>query len=122
MNSRFFPNFAFEMVTIEDILQNLLLHNDNNWEIETVTCNDDDEEIRVKLHYRWKSVTVQSGTYPIYDYRHERNWRHLDLWQYKTYLDASIPRYKDSEGKVVSVEVPWALPNSRMSWLMEKKR
>ena len=110
------------MVTIEDILQNLLLHNDNNWEIENVTCNDDDEEIHVKLRYRWKSVTVQSGTYPIYDYRHERNWRHLDLWQYKTYLDASIPRYKDSEGKVVSVEVPWALPNSRMSWLMEKKR
>lgn len=110
------------MVSIQDILQNLLLHNDNNWEIELVSCSDADEEIYVKLHYRWKEVTVNGESYAIYDYRHERDWRHLDLWQYKTYLKASIPRYVDSKGKVVSVEVPWALPNSRMSWLMEKKR
>lgn len=110
------------MASIQDILQNLLLHNDDNWNIESVSCNEADEEIRVKLHYRWKNVTIQGKSYPIYDYRHERKWRHLDLWQYKTYLDACIPRYKDAEGNVVSVEVPWALPNSRMSWLMEKKR
>lgn len=110
------------MASVQDILQNLLLQNDNNWEIESVTCNETDEEIRVKLHYRSKDVIIQGKAYPIYDYRHERDWRHLDLWQYKTYLEASIPRYVDSNGKVVSVEVPWALPNSRISWLMGKKR
>ena len=41
------------------------------------------------------------------------------MWQYKTILEARIPRYHDGE-EVRSVAVPWALPNSRMSWLMEK--
>lgn len=41
------------------------------------------------------------------------------MWQYQTVLEAKIPRYRDG-GKVKSVPVPWALPNSRLSWLMEK--
>lgn len=38
----------------------------------------------------------------------------------RTCLEACIPRYIDYAGNVVSIEVPWALPNSRMSWLMKK--
>lgn len=114
-------NFA-PMITIQDILQNLLLQNDDNWEIESVSSDDVAEEIHVKLRYRFPEVKADGKFYPIYDYRHERNWRHLDLWQYKTFLEARIPRYRNDAGEVVSVEIPWALPSSRMSWLMEKKR
>lgn len=109
------------MKSIEEILQNLLLQNDDNWEIENVTCDDVAEEIHVALRYRYPDVKVSEKFYPVHDYRPERNWRHLDLWQYKTILSARIPRYKGTNGKIVSVEVPWALPHSRMSWLEEKK-
>ena len=49
-----------------------------------------------------------------------RKWRHLDLWQYKTYIKASVPRIKTPEG-IISMEVPWADNFSRISGLFEKK-
>jgi len=109
------------MIRTEDILKNLLLPNNDDWEIAEVTCDDDAEEIHVTLRYVLSDVVIAGKHHPIYDYRQERNWRHLDLWQYKTFIDARIPRYWD-KGNIVSVEVPWALPKSRLTGLMEKKR
>ena len=107
------------MMTTEDILSKLLLHNNNDWEIENVTCDDSTEEIHIMLKYRYDTIKVEEKEFPIFDFRHERCWRHLDMWQYKTILEARIPRYHDGE-EVKSVAVPWALPNSRLSWLMKK--
>ena len=120
------------MKRTEDILAKLLLQNnddweienvvcDDSWEIENVVCDDSVEEIRITLKYRHSTIKVDGNEFPIFDFRHERSWRHLDMWQYQTVLEAKIPRYRDG-GKVKSVPVPWALPNSRLSWLMEKKR
>ncbi len=109
------------MMSTEDILAKLLLPNNDDWEISEVTCDDSTEEIHISLSYRHESVKVEGKDFPIFDFRHERSWRHLDMWQYKTILEAKIPRYRDGD-KVKSVPVPWALPNSRLSWLMEKKR
>ena len=41
------------MMTTEDILSKLLLHNNNDWEIENVTCDDSTEEIHIMLKYRY---------------------------------------------------------------------
>lgn len=103
----------------EDILSKLLLQNNDDWEIENVVCDDSVEEIRITLKYRHSTIKVDGNEFPILDFRHERSWRHLDMWQYKTVLEAKIPRYRDGV-KVKSVPVPWALPNSRLSWLMKK--
>ncbi len=32
-----------------------------------------------------------------------------------------MPRYKDSNNKVKTIDVPWAEPYERMTWLLEKK-
>lgn len=109
------------MKRTEDILAKLLLQNNDDWEIEGVVCDDSVEEIRITLKYRHSTIKVDGNEFPILDFRHERSWRHLDMWQYKTVLEAKIPRYRDGDN-VKSVPVPWALPNSRLSWLMEKKR
>ena len=109
------------MMKTEDILAKLLLQNNDDWEIDNVVCDDSTEEIRISLKYRHKTIKVEGNEFPILNFRHERSWRHLDMWQYKTILEANIPRYRDGD-KVKSVLVPWALPNSRLSWLMEKKR
>lgn len=109
------------MKTTDEILKEILLPNDDNWEIVSVVCNDELEEIRVKLNYCKQGVEVDGVRYPIYDHRKVREWRHLDLWQYNTYIVARVPRYQ-KDGKIVSVEVPWAKADARLSWLLEKKR
>jgi len=45
----------------------------------------------------------------------ERVWRHLDLWQAKTFLHASMPRTDCPEHGVKTVAVPWGEPHSRFS-------
>ena len=41
------------------------------------------------------------------------------MWQYKTIITARVPRYQ-KDGKTISVEVTWAMPDARMSRLLEK--
>lgn len=36
----------------------------------------------------------------------ERSWRHLNFWQYPTYLHARVPRVIGEGGSVAQVEVP----------------
>ncbi len=55
---------------------------------------------------------------PDYDSR-RRRWRHLDTCQYKTILEADVPRVKCPEHGVVTTTVPWAEPNSGFTALFE---
>ena len=49
----------------------------------------------------------------------DRSWRHLNFWQYPTYLHARVPRVVGPDGKVKQVEVPWARPGSGFTALFE---
>jgi transposase len=104
-----------------DILGKILLPLNSSWFVSKVETDESTESIRVKLRYSFDYIEDNGIRYPIYDHRKLRHWRHLDLWQYKTYLSAEVPRYKDSEGKVKTVSVPWAEACERMSILLEKK-
>jgi transposase len=55
---------------------------------------------------------------PVHDTL-EREWRHLNFWQYPTYLHARIPRVIGEDGKVTLVDVPWARPGSGFTALFE---
>ncbi|WP_201344986.1 ISL3 family transposase [Thiohalobacter sp. COW1] len=57
-------------------------------------------------------------TSPGYDSR-RRQWRHLDTCQYKTVLEAEVPRVQCAEHGVVTVAVPWAEPGSGFTALFE---
>ena len=103
------------------VLQKLLLPSDTDWDIIGVEINESESVIIVDVSYNKSSVLHEECEYSIYDYRPCRLWRHLDLWQYKTYLRARIPRYS-IQGKVVSLEVSWAAPKERITELLEKKR
>jgi len=56
---------------------------------------------------------------PLYDHQAERQWRHLDTWQYRTILHAAPPRSECREHGVRVVKLPWAEPHSRFTALME---
>ena len=48
----------------------------------------------------------------VYDTR-ERTWRHLDIWEYKTYVHCRLPRLDCTQGGPVTAEVPWAAPDAK---------
>lgn len=50
----------------------------------------------------------------------DRSWRHLDFWQFKTYLHARLPRVKCSScGKVRTVNVDWSRAKAGLTWRFE---
>jgi hypothetical protein len=107
--------------TVEKILEKILLPVSKGWEISGVSVDEQKQEIYVDLVYTSRSVFVDSSEYLVFDFRESRTWRHLDLWQYKTFLRARMPRYK-TDSEVKTVAVPWADALERMTYLLEKKR
>ena len=105
----------------ENILEKILFPLNSQWEVSSVDTDIINEEVFVNLRYKLDYVEDDGVRYSIYDHRNARKWRHLDLWQYKTYLVAQIPRYKDNHGFFKSVEVPWAEEYERLTILLEKK-
>lgn len=51
---------------------------------------------------------------------HESTWRHLDFFQYRTYIHAEVPRVKCGEHGVKTVTVPWARPGSGFTLMAER--
>ena len=51
----------------------------------------------------------------------ERTWRHLNFFQYKTYIHARVPKLRVGKGKgsTPTVRVPWARPGSGFTLLFE---
>ena len=56
---------------------------------------------------------------PGYDSK-PRKWRHLDSFQYQTFIHAEIPRCNCPEHGVKQIEIPWAGENSRITSLFER--
>ena len=55
---------------------------------------------------------------PRYDKR-ARQWRHLDTMQFKTLLEAEVPRIQCPEHGVLQAKVPWAEAGSGFTALFE---
>lgn len=54
----------------------------------------------------------------VYD-AEEKVWRHLNFFQYKTYIHAKLPRIECPEHGVKTYAVPWARPRSGFTLLFE---
>jgi transposase len=102
-------------------LEKILLPVTDGWQITQIQVDEQKEEVHVYLHYGKSSIEINGKQYKLYDHREERQWRHLDLWQYKTFILASVPRYKGEDG-IKTLEVPWSDAHERMTWMLEKKR
>ena len=55
---------------------------------------------------------------PVHD-TVERQWQHLNFFEHQCFLHCAVPRIHASNGKVVTVAVPWARPNSGFTLLCE---
>lgn len=87
-----------------------LLNLGDDWEIVDVLINDNFKEINLYFRY-----TKSTGLYPeskeerkIYDFTAERQIRHLDIFEYKTFINVRIPRVKNNSGEISIIDLGWA--------------
>jgi transposase len=93
------------------------------WYISRIDVDVPGEEAHVFIDHRHVQLpcpTCGRGC-NVRDHADERVFRHLDLWQCKTWLHARMPRIDCSEHGVLRVAVPWAEPGSHFSLLFEAR-
>jgi len=92
------------------------------WRVANVELNTAQRHIDFKL-----TCDAKAGVCPlchkpeqsIHD-RRERQWRHLDFFQYEAWLHADVPRIACSGcGKTTQITVPWAREGSGFTALFE---
>lgn len=89
----------------------MLLNFGDEWIVKEVETNLETNEVDIYIEY--------FGSAEIYDYAPVRQWRHLDTMQFKSFINARLPRLKTVEGKVKTLSPPWADKHDRHTYLFE---
>ena len=82
------------------------------WVVEEVELLDDKKEVVIRVGLRGSIVLVCPSCnepMPGYDSR-KRQWRHLDTCQYKTIIEADVPRGQCALHGAKQIGVSWATP------------
>lgn len=93
------------------------------WQVEEIVFREDEGGQKVlHLHIGFpvgSRFPDATGTpCPVHD-TVERQWQHLNFFEHACLLHCAVPRIKTTEGKVVTVQVPWARPGSGFTLLFE---
>lgn len=90
------------------------------WQVTDVVVDNKDEEVIVRVEARKGDFACPKCGRKCSRYDHKlRRWRHLDTCQYKTTLEAEVPRVQCPACGVLQTLVPWAEPGSRFTALFE---
>jgi len=92
------------------------------WHVEDVTIDKVAEVIVIRVGLRGAVVLACpecEQPMPGYDSR-RRRWRHLDTCQYKTIIEADVPRGECGRHGVRQIRVPWAEDRSQFTALFER--
>ncbi|MDE2832933.1 MAG: transposase family protein [Bacteroidota bacterium] len=80
-----------------------------NWKVDEIRLDADAQRVDIYISYVGDRlicpVTGETGT--LYDYRKERSWRHVDWFQFPSFVHCRVPRVKSSKG-VNAIRVPWS--------------
>src|SRR5690606_34953355 len=108
---------AMDQLTLYDQILGL----SSPWGTRSVDLNELSGDVVVTVSYdRDSSASCPVCQQPCrhYDSR-ARTWRHLDTCQYKTIIQADVPRVECPEHGVLTVQVPWANSSSHYTMLFE---
>ncbi len=93
------------------------------WQVNDISFSAD-KSTRKELHLhigfaRGSRFPDETGAAcPVHD-TVEREWQHLNFFEHHCFLHCGVPRIKTSDGRVVTVEVPWSRPGSGFTLLFE---
>jgi transposase len=113
---------TFCIVRDKDLYKTILGVEDP-WIITDVTMDAEDETITVRVELKTGATlpcpTCGRSGCGIKD-RRERTWRHLDTCQFKTLINAPLPRTDCPECGAKTITPPWADKHSRFTLLFER--
>ena len=91
------------------------------WEISTVAFHEDDGIIKINIDFPRGSVfccPVCGKEVKAYDTT-EKEWRHLNFFQYACYLTVRVPRIDCPSDGILQIDVPWAREGADFTFLFE---
>lgn len=110
------------METNSTALFNLALGLSLPWQVTLVELKEinNQQELHIYLAFTKGSKFMGSDNtaYTAHD-TVARQWQHLNFFQHRCYLHAQVPRIRQSDGSVITQEVPWARPGSGFTLLFE---
>lgn len=95
------------------------------WYVIDYELRQDDQILDVFLDFKRGATFVcphcGAGHAKVHDIvDDDRTWRHMDFWQFKTYLHARFPRVKcELCQKIRTVHIDWARQSSGFTWFFE---
>ena len=92
------------------------------WQVTDIVFSQEEQRLDIYLTYhrnlQFPCVSCKQLLF-LYD-TVKRTWRHLNFFQYDTYLHAEVPRVQCSDCRTTkNVAVPWARSNSGFTLLFE---
>lgn len=101
---------------------NIALGLDSPWYVASVEFKDNSgtKELHIELSFERgsKFLSRDGDNYTAYD-TVSRTWQHLNFFEHKCFIQASVPRVKQKDGKVITQSVPWARKGSGFTLLFE---
>ena len=100
------------MNTPEKLFHTLLGLGDD-WEITELEFDKDSGRVRLRIHELACLLSQQrcpddGDETDLYDHGREREWRHLNVFEHKCYIQARLPRMRCRTcGKIFQVKAPW---------------
>jgi transposase len=93
------------------------------WEITRLETDLENKSIYIYVEYPkdTKVVCPVCGSEcSVYDYNEKREWHHLDIMQFKTFIRARVPRCDCKTDGVKTIKVSWSEVKSKYTLLFER--
>jgi len=102
---------------------NLILDFGEEWVITKVEADHIKCQVFLELKYVTDTYEDPDSLEPatLYDHAPMREWRHLDILHYQSFIRCRIPRVKCKNGKVKQVAIGWAGKHDRHTYHFEIK-
>ena len=102
---------------------NLISDFGDDWVIDEINADHYKKEVYLKMKYSNDKYFDPDSEQEckLYDHAPERIWRHLDLWDYKSYIICKLPRIINSDGQVKTIRLGWADKHDRHTYSFEIK-
>lgn len=102
---------------------NLVLDFGDEWVVKKVETDHKKHHVYLYLEYvsDYFEDPDTCEKVSLYDHCELREWRHLDILHYKTYVRCRIPRVKCKDGKIKHIAIGWAGKHDRHSYHFEIK-
>ena len=103
-------------------LFSLALNIENPWRIDKIQFDQEKEELNIYVGYMRSSkfLCPKCGKECKLHDTKEKVWRHLNFFQYKTYIHCKLPRTNCKDDGVLLVQAPWSNSNTGFTMLFEE--